>query len=269
MDGFFGLVPIGIFPDVLTRVVRIAQADLSDEIFELQRAEDVQNEVDDLSHLLFHLVDGAENVRVVLGEASNASQTVQLTGLLVPVNRAELRKPNGQVTVTAGTRFENLAVMRAIHRLQQVLLAFCRGIDGLETVLPVLGIVTTGDVQLFVADVRCDDAFVPGFALGLFQKGFEPHPKIGTFRQPQRQTLTHLFGEVEQVHLLAQLSVVTSLGLLEQFEVFLQLLLFRERDPVHAGQLLLGFVAFPVGTRNGHHFTRLDKTRVGHVWPAA
>ena len=208
-------------------------------------------------------------MRIVLGEASNAGQTVQFTGLLVPVNRPELRKPNGQVAVAAGTRLENLAVVRTVHRLEQVLFAFRRGIDGLETVLSVLGVVTTRDVEFFVADVRCDDAFVPGLALGLLQKGFEPHPKIGAFRQPQRQTLPHLFGEVEKVHLLAQLSVVPSLGLLEQFEVFLQLLLFRERDPVHAGQLLLGLVAFPVGTRNGHDFARLDKTRVGHVWPAA
>ena len=81
--------------------------------------------------------------------------------------------------------------------------------------------------------------------------------------------MTHFFREMKQIHLLAQLPVITCFGLLQQFQVSIQLLLLWKRDAVYAGQLFVLFVAFPVGTSNAHDLRGLYKSRVRHVRPPA
>ena len=66
------------------------------------------------------LVFGAEQVRVVLGEAAHAGHAAEFAGLLPAIDRAELGQAHGQVAVAARLAGENLDVMRAVHRLEQV-----------------------------------------------------------------------------------------------------------------------------------------------------
>ena len=99
LDGFLRFVPIFLGADVLAGILRVAQADLGDEVLEVQRLEDVQHEVNDLADLFLHLVLGAENVRIVLGESTNARQTVELAALLVAVDRAKLRQTHRQIAI--------------------------------------------------------------------------------------------------------------------------------------------------------------------------
>ena len=74
---------------------------------------------------------------------------------------------------------------------------------------------------------------------------------------------------MEQIEFLAKLAVVAGLGLLEKLQMLLQFALLGERHTVHPRQLLLGFVPFPVRTRNGHDFGRLDEACVRDVRPPA
>ena len=69
---------------------------------------------------------------VVLGEGAYAGESVEFSALLITVNGTEFGETDGQVLVGMGLGRENLAVMRAVHRLEHVFLAFLRGLDGLE-----------------------------------------------------------------------------------------------------------------------------------------
>ena len=78
---------------------------------------------------------GAEQVGVVLGEAADPGQARQLARLLVAVDRAELGQPQRQVAIAARLRGVDLDVVRAVHRLEQVLLE----VAGLLEVADALG----------------------------------------------------------------------------------------------------------------------------------
>ena len=65
-----------------------------------------------------HLLLGAEEVGVVLGEAAHAGHAVEFAGLLPAVDRAELGEAHGQVAVGVRLRGEDLDVVRAVHRLE-------------------------------------------------------------------------------------------------------------------------------------------------------
>ena len=99
LDGFFRLVPIFLGADVLAWVLWVAEADLGDEVLEVECFEDVQHEVNDLADLFLHLVLGAENVGIILGESTNARQTVEFAALLVAVNRPKLRQTHRQIAI--------------------------------------------------------------------------------------------------------------------------------------------------------------------------
>ena len=85
---------------------------------------------------------------IVLREAAHAGQTVQLTALLVAIDGAELGQAQGQVFV--GTRLPGIdgAVVRAVHRFEEILFTFFGSGDGLERVFAVFGIVAGGDVEV-------------------------------------------------------------------------------------------------------------------------
>ena len=64
-----------------------------------QASEHEQGQLHGRPELASHLLDGAEQVGVVLGEAADAGHARQLARLLVAVDGAELGQPDGQVAV--------------------------------------------------------------------------------------------------------------------------------------------------------------------------
>jgi hypothetical protein len=64
------------------------------------------------------LVLGAEQVRIVLGEAAHAGHAVELAGLLPAVHGAELGEAHGHVAVAVRRAGEDLGVVRAVHGLE-------------------------------------------------------------------------------------------------------------------------------------------------------
>ncbi len=268
-DGRLGLLPVLVRTDVLLAVVGVAQRNLCRIVVELQRLEDIEHDVDHPLELLEQLVRPYEQVRVVLREAAHARQSVQLARLLVTVNRAELRQTHGQLLVRTGLRAVDFAVVRTVHRFEQVLLALDRGVDGLERVLAVFGVMARGDVELLVADVRGDDLLVAVLLLHVAQELLQPVAQRGALGQPQRQALPHALREAEQLEVLAQLAVVALLGLLHHLEVLVEHRFLGERDAVDARQHLVLLVAAPVGSCYGGELQRLDVTRIGDVRSAA
>ncbi len=76
-----------------------------------------------------------------MGKAADAGKAVELSALLVAIDRAELSVAEWEVFI--GSRFGavDFAVVRAVHRFEEVLLALDRGVDWLEAVFAVLGVV--------------------------------------------------------------------------------------------------------------------------------
>ena len=155
-DRLFGLVPVFVRADVLLLVVRIAQRHLCGKFIETQRLENIQHDVDHLHELVLQLVGTAKDVGVVLRKPAYPGQPVQLAALFVAVHGAEFGETQRQIFVRTRFEFVDFAVVRAVHRLEQKLLAVIRRMDRLERVFPVLGVMPRSNVQVFHPDVRRD-----------------------------------------------------------------------------------------------------------------
>ncbi len=140
-DGLLGKVPVLVRADVFLLVLGVAERYLGLEVVKLESLEDVEDDVHHLEELALNLVGGAVDVGIVLRKAAHACQAVELAALLVAVDCAELGQAQGQVAVAAGQRAEYLAVVGAVHGLEQILFALLGGMDGLEGVLAILGVV--------------------------------------------------------------------------------------------------------------------------------
>ena len=95
-----GLVPVGDLADELLRPGRQLCLELGQAVV----AEQADDEVEQAGQLVVQLLGGAEDVRVVLGEAARPGEAVHDAGLLVPVHRAELEQPQRQLAVGAAAR---------------------------------------------------------------------------------------------------------------------------------------------------------------------
>ena len=80
---------------------------------------EILDELDAGVDLAGHLLLGAEDVRVVLGDVADAQKAVQRAGELVPVQGRALGVADRKVSVAAQLRAEQEHVPRAVHRLQR------------------------------------------------------------------------------------------------------------------------------------------------------
>ena len=256
--------PVLVSTYVLVVVVRITQGNLCLEV----ETEGCQYDTDDIHHveeLLLHLVGTTEQVGIVLCEGTYTGQSVQLTTLLITVYRTELGDTQRQVTVATGLPCENLTVVRTVHGFQHVLLILLWGMDGLEGVLTIMGIVTTGNIEVLGTDMRSNNLLITKTFLHFTQVVLQAETQVGTFRQPDGETLTHFIGEHEQLHLLTDLTVVAFLSLLQHDEILVEHLFLGERDTIQTLHLLTGSVTTPESTSHIGQLDSLDGTGVHQV----
>ena len=95
---------------------------------------------------ILHLIGTAEDMRIILRETTDTSQPMKLATLFVTANRTELGQAQRQIFIRTGRVLVNHTVMRAVHRLQEVLLTFFRRMDGLERIFTIFGIVSGSDI---------------------------------------------------------------------------------------------------------------------------
>ena len=98
--GRLGVVPQLVGADALLR----PGGELHHHLLEAEVAIDRQDQVVHLQALVGQLRLGAEDVRVVLGEAAHAHQPVQRAGRLVAVHDAELGHAIGQLAIGPAAR---------------------------------------------------------------------------------------------------------------------------------------------------------------------
>ncbi len=250
-------------------VVLVPEGNLGRVVLELEDLEHIEYQVDDLLELVHELVRTHEHVGVVLGEAADAGEAVELAALLVAVDGTELGVPQRKILVGTRRARVYLAMVRAVHRLEHVLLALFRGVDRLERILAVLGPVAGSYIELLASDMRGDYRKVAVLIKFPAEEVLELESHDGAPREPQRQPEADPGRESEELHLLAELPVVTLLGLFENDEVFVQHGLLREGDAVDSGQLSTLLVAAPVSACDGGQLDGLDRSRAHEVRSAA
>ena len=153
---------------------------------------------------------------------------MQLAALLVAIYGAKLSQPHGQVAIRARLASVDFAVVGAVHRLEHILLALIGGMYGLEGILAILCVVSAGDIELLVADMRSDNLLITKLTLNLLKECLEPQAEVSALRQPDRQTLAYPLAEHKEFHLLAYLAMVALLGFLEHHHVLVEHLLLGE-----------------------------------------
>ena len=205
-------------------------------------------------------------MRIILRKASHASQSVELTALLIAIYGTKLRNPHRQIPVGVGLAPEDNAVMRAIHRLEHILLALLRRGDGAEGVLAILRPVTGGDVELLATDMRCHHLLVAIGLLDTLQEALQGQTKLCTARKPERQSGSHLAREGKELQLLTDLAVVAELCLLHHLQILVKHLSLGEGDTIDTGQHLTILVPTPVGAGELGELDRLDQTGTWDMW---
>ena len=108
---------------VADELLRVAGGQLQVEVVQPVVAQQVEHEAEQRVQLAGHLLLGAVDVRVVLGQATHPGEPVHDAGLLVPVDGAELEQPQRQLPVGPAARPEDQVVERAVHRLEVVVRA--------------------------------------------------------------------------------------------------------------------------------------------------
>ena len=147
--------------------------------------------------------------------------------------------------------------MRTVHRLEHVLLIFLWRVNGLERILAIVGIVARGNIEVLRTDMRSDNLLIAKALLNLAQVILQAQAKLCSLRQPDGQALAYFVGEHEQLHLLANLTVVAFLGFLEHHKILVEHLLLGEGDAVQTLHLLTGSIAAPEGTGHACQFHSL------------
>ena len=228
--------------------------------------EGAEHQLRELHHILdlfLELILRAVNVGIVLRESPHATQSVQLTRLLIPIHGAKLRQSHWQIAVGMGLVGIDLVVVRTVHRLEQVLLVFHR--DGIVLRVGVVWIVARCLVQFQITDVRSDHFLITTLLLFITEEGFKATAQGGSIRQPHGQAPSHHWRDGIDFQLLAQLTVIPLFGLLTLMQKLFQHLLLGEGYAVDARELLARYIATPVGASHTKEFRKLQVSRMWHV----
>ena len=193
-DSCFGLMPVFVRTYIFFLVFGVAERNLSFVVFEFESLEDIKDDIHHFEEFIFNLFGCTENMCVILRKTSYSGQSVKLTGLLIAIDSAEFSKAQGQIAVRAGECTGYLAVVRAVHRFEQILFAFLRSVDGLEGIFAVLGVVAGSNVKLLVADMRGDYLKVAILLLDFAQILLEAVAEGGAFWEPKGEALAYLIA---------------------------------------------------------------------------
>ena len=86
-------------------------------------------------------------MRIILCKTTHTSQSMQLTTLLITANSTKFSNTQRKILVRAREVLINLAVMRAVHRFQEIFLTFFRSMNRLECILTIFSIVAGCHIQ--------------------------------------------------------------------------------------------------------------------------
>ncbi len=130
-------MPVLVASYIFLLVPGVAQGYLRLEILEIESLEDVEDNIHHLEEFSLDLLRGAEEMGIVLRESADTGQAVELAALFIAVDCPEFGISQRQIPVAARVSLVDLAVVRAVHGLEQILLSFLGRMDGLEGILAI------------------------------------------------------------------------------------------------------------------------------------
>ena len=235
------------------------------EVFKSKVCVYLGQEFDEKLGFSLDLILAAENMRIVLRKAANTHDTMQSARWFVTVARTKLGHAQRQIAVRFQTLIIDLYVTRAVHRLQSVD-GFFAGMFLVhfddKHVFLILFPMARGFPQLAVNDLRgvhLDIAAALLLAAHIVLKGGVYFPAV---RMPENLTRS-FFLHVEQVHLAAQLAVITLLRFFQTMQVILEVLLGAESHAVNTLQHRVFTVTAPIGSGNAHQLETIARNLAG------
>ena len=248
-------------------VLRIPGGKLSLELVEAEGLQHGERELQAADDFVFNLLGSAEDVRVVLRKAAHAQQAVHHARALVAIDGAEFAEPHRQIAIRLQRIFVDQDVARAIHRLEAIFGVV--ELHGVEHVLRVVALVARGVEQLAARHVRRADQRVAAPQVFFAHPVFHLLADDPALRMPEDQPRPGEFLDRKQVELFAQHAMVALLRFFDAGEVGVEILLREKRRAVNALQLLVLFVAQPVGAGDVEQLERLDLSSRRQVRAAA
>src|SRR6516162_3923200 len=207
-----GPVPDRIAADPYGRPV--SEFDL--DILEAEVSVDRQQQLAAGDRFSGDLVFRAEDMCVVLDEATDPHQPMQRARRLVPVAAAEFRQPQWKLAVAPETVAEDQHMARAVHRLDRehpIVAAFSD-----EHVLPEVLPVSRGLPQAAIEEQRPAHFLIAGRVESSAHVSFYCSVERPALRVPE-DAAHRLFAQMEQVELAPQPPVVAPLRLFEPVQV--------------------------------------------------
>jgi hypothetical protein len=223
------------------------------------------DEVNERGDLRIDLFLGAEDVGVVLGERADPHDAVQRPARLVPVTRAELGQPQGEVAIALQPLIEDLDVRGTVHRLDDEGVLLRLGHEHyLAVLLPVPGALP----QLAHEYLRRPDLEVAVLAERVSDVVLDDAPERPAPVVPEHAP-GPLLLEMKEAEVRPEYAMVALLGLFPRPEVLVELPALEEGGAVDARELIALGVAPPVGAGDAGQLERLDAAGRRHVRAAA
>ena len=144
--------------------------------------------------------------------------------------------------------FENLRVMRAVHRLHRKLVSLARR-DAKELGAELLPM-TAFFIQIFFGEVGNIHLFIARFFAERPHIVVQEVPHERAARGEERKSRANEFGKDKEVKLFAKLAMVALLRFLEHFQVFFQIIFRTEREPVDTGKHRILLAPAPIRARD-------------------
>ena len=279
-DHFLGLAPeFRLVDEFLPQFFGVMGGESHEVLFEAEDLEVFEIHLIHGDELRFELFRGAVQMGVVHLHRSDPHEAEQFTGLFVAVTGPVFGEAHWEVAVASGHGAKDLVVMRAVHRLEVILLRgrgrsvrkriFLLEDHRGEHAFLVVRQVSAGEVHVLSCEVRCTHALITGLELGLFGQSLNFLDEDGAIRHPEGETWAHVVVEGEQFEFAAELAVVAFSGLFEHREVGFEFGLVLERGAVDALQLGVPFIALVIGGGDVGESERSDIPGAHHVRSSA
>ena len=229
-----------------------------DAVFESEKIHQISGKVHHSDDLVLQLIQGADDMCVILGELADAQESVQRAGLFVAVDNPQLKQAHGQVTVAVQRFAVHQHVPHAVHGLD----AMHVSLDlGEVHVLAVMVVVPGTLPELTAQDLRSPNQLIAALKMFPHQEILEDRTQHHAFGQPERHARGDIFVEGEQPEFLAQTAMVAALRFLDGGEMRLERLLVGKGRAVDAGEHGVLFVAAPIGSGHGKQLEGLHGSR--------
>ena len=259
------LFPYVVRTDILLLILWVTKRNLCLIVLKTESLEHLEDDVDIVLKLCLYLVRAHKDVSIVLREGANTSKSVKLTALLIAEHGSELCDTQWEILIRTWLMSINLTVVRAVHRLEHILLVLLWCVDWLESIFAIVSIVTRSYVEVLTTDTWCDYLLIVVRTEETTQELLQAQAQLCSLWQPDRKTLTDTVREHKEFHFLTNLSMVALLSLLKHFEIFIEHLLLREGDTVDTCHLLTLSIATPESSSNAGYLDSLDSTRRNEV----